>query len=161
MELNGRVNILDSTTNTVFTLQDKIPVRETTSYRDAMKGNFTDSKLSTTFFSAQNIKILQNAIKAGVYKKSNGQYNIGPQNEEQLKIIMRSTYLTYSKNMPNKIREQVHELNNLVLEYSINQVYGEAQGYTRYLYDASTLPVPIDRPIHIQTNKTLEFKGWF
>ena len=47
------------------------------------------------------------------------------------------------------------------LEYCVNQVFGETQGYMKYLYDASTLVVPIDRPTFSNTNKTLEFKGWF
>ena len=42
------------------------------------------------------------------------------------------------------------------------KIYSEAIGYLRYLYDASTLVVPIDRPVLVNhLNKNLEFKGWF
>ena len=161
MDFNGRVNIMQENTNNLFSLQDKIPVQQTTGYRDALQGNLIDSPLSCAFFSKENIDILQNGIRAGVYKKSNNQFVIGRQSDEVLKVIMRSTFLSNSANMPTHIPQQIKALNDLVLEYCINQVFGETQGYMKYLYDASTLVVPIDRPTFSNTNKTLEFKGWF
>jgi hypothetical protein len=75
---------------------------------------------------------------------------------------MRSTFLQYSANMPDKIPEQISSLNKIVCDYCIKQVYGEAQGYQQYLYDASTLVVPIERPVLSSTeDKTLEWKRWF
>ena len=161
MDFNGRVNIMQNNTHNLFSLQDKIPVHQTTAYRDALQGNLIDSPLSCAFFSKENIDILQNGIRAGVYKKSNNQFVVGRQSDDVLKVVMRSTFLSYSANMPNNIPEQIKALNDLVLDYCINQVYGEAQGYMKYLYDASTLVVPIDRPVFSNTNKTLEFKRWF
>jgi hypothetical protein len=47
-------------------------------------------------------------------------------------------------------------------EYAIPQVYGEAKAYMKYQLDASTLVVPMERPVLSKTNdKQLEFKGWF
>jgi len=41
-------------------------------------------------------------------------------------------------------------------------VYGEAQGYLKYLDDASTLVVPIAPPICANNfSRQLEFKRWF
>ena len=108
------------------------------------------------------MKIVQNGIRAGVYNKSNNQYIIGEQNGDELKIIMRSIFLQYSKNLPNNIADQIRDLNNLVFDYSVNQVYSEAQGYMIYKKDDSTLVVPIARPILSYTNdKQLELKHWF
>ncbi len=71
-------------------------------------------------------------------------------------------FLQYSANMPDKIQEQITSLNKIVCDYCIKQVYGEAQGYQQYLYDASTLVVPIERPVLSSTeDKTLEWKRWF
>jgi hypothetical protein len=127
-----------------------------------MTGNWYDTALSNAFFSSSNIKIVQNGIRAGVYKKSNGQYVIGEQNGDELKIVMRSIFLQYAKNLPNNITGQIQELNNLVFGYSVNQVYGEAQGYMTYKKDVSTLVVPIAHPILSYTNdKQLELKRWF
>ena len=53
----------------------------------------SDGLCSAAFFSKENIQIIQNAIKAGVYKLSNGNFVVGNQNEDTLKIIMRSIYL--------------------------------------------------------------------
>jgi hypothetical protein len=103
--------------------------------------------LSQVFFSEENIQILQNGIRAGVYKKSNGQINVPPQNIDALKIIMRSTYLQYAENYPNNIKQQVQRLNEIVLDYCVKSVYGEAIGYLKYCQDQSSLVVPFDRPI--------------
>ena len=161
MNINGRVNILENNTKNLFALQDKIPARQITGYRDALEGNLIDSNLSNAFFSKHNIEIIQNGIRAGVFKRSKGRYVIGNQSEDVLKIIMRSIFLSYSANLPTHITDQIKSLNSMVLNYCIKQVYGEATGYSRYLYDASTLVVPIDRPVLTKTTKTIEFKKWF
>ena len=159
---NGRVNILGPNTDIRFSMSDRIPIDQATSFRDAMTGNWNNTILSDTFFSAQNIKIIQNAIRAGVYKRSNGNYIIGEQNYDELKIIMRSIFLQHSKNLAINIRDQIEKLNKLVLDYSIIQVYGEAEGYMKYKRDASTLVVPIAMPVLSYSNdKQLELKKWF
>ena len=145
-----------------FAMSDQIPVNQTSTFRDAMTGNWYDTALSNAFFSSANMKIVQNGIRAGVYKKSNSQYVIGEQNGDELKIVMRSIFLQYSKNQPTNISDQIRELNNIVFDYSVNQVYGEAQGYMTYKKDVSTLVVPIAHPILSYTNdKQLELKKWF
>lgn len=160
---NGRVNILGPNIDKRFSMSDRIPINGTKySYRDAMTGNWYDTELSKAFFSARNIQIIQNGIRAGVYNKSNHQYIVGEQNQDELQIIMRAIFLQYSKNLCHDIPSQINDLNKIVLEYSINQVYGEADGYMKYKRDASTLVVPIAMPIMSSTNdKQLELKPWF
>ena len=160
--LNGRVNILQPDTEKQFAMYDRIPAHQPSGYRDALQGNWKDSPLSLAYFSAQNIGILQNGIRRGVYEKSKGQYLVDNQSEDVLKVIMRSVFLQYSANMLNKITDQIKALNKIVLDYCIKQVYGEVQGYQQYLYDASTLVTPIERPVLSSTeDKTLEWKRWF
>ncbi len=160
--INGRVNILQPDTEKQFAMYDRIPAHQPSSYRDALQGNWKDSPLSLAYFSAQNISILQNGIRRGVYEKSKGQYLVDNQSEDVLKVVMRSVFLQYSANMLDKITEQIKSLNKIVLDYCIKQVYGEVQGYQQYLYDASTLVVPIERPVLSSTeDKTLEWKRWF
>ena len=74
---NGRVDILGPNTNVMFSMMDKIPVSQCSSFRDAMTGNWNDTPLSVAFFSRNNMKIIQNGIRVGVYNKSNGHYIIG------------------------------------------------------------------------------------
>lgn len=134
-----------------------------TSYDDALNGNWISNTLSKAFFSKENIQIIQNGIRAGVYKSSNGLYNIGPQDETNLKIIMRSIFLQNAANIPHHITEQIKELNNLIYEYSIPKILGEASAYMKYKNDVSTLAVPQDRPAYVNTkgDNSLELKPFF
>ena len=159
---NGRVDIKTPNTSKLFQMYDKIPAHQCTTFRNPTEGLWNDTLLSKAFFSQSNIQILQNGIRNGVYSKSNGQYLIGPQDCDTLKIIMRSVYLQNSANLPNNIKEQVQQLNKMVLDYCIQQVYGEAQGYMKYINDVSTLAVPISHPVMADnTDRQLFLKSWF
>ena len=94
----------------------------------------------------QNIQILQNGLRAGVYKMSNNEFMIGPQNIDNLKIIMRSIYLQYAEHYPNNITDQICRLNDLVLGYAVPAVYKEAIGYKNYVRDQSTIAMPMELP---------------
>jgi hypothetical protein len=162
MNNNGRVDIKSPNTSALFEMYDKIPANQCVTFRNPTEGLWTDTILSQVFFSQQNIQVLQNGIRAGVYHRSNGQYTIGPQDCDSLKIVMRSVFLQNSANQPNNITQQVIELNKIVLNYCIQQVYSEAQGYMKYIDDASTLVIPIAHPIMTDnTDRLLEFKTWF
>jgi hypothetical protein len=159
---NGRVNIKSPDTSQLFTMFDKIPAHQCSTFRNPTEGLWDETYLSKAFFSHQNIQIIQNGIRAGVYKQSNGQYTIGPQDCDALKIVMRSVFLQYSSNQNNHIPAQIEALNQMVLNYCIQQVYGEAQGYMKYMDDVSTLVVPIAHPVMANnTDRELEFKTWF
>lgn len=159
---NGRIDIMGPNRTPSFQLYDQnINTNKSTPYKNAMVGNLENTVLSNVFFSGENIQIIQNAIKAGVYHKSNGQHVIGNQDEDTLKIIMRSTFLQYSNNNPNNITGQVVDLNKLVTEYAIPQVINEADAYLKYKRDVSTLAVPHARPKSTYHSNTLFFKGFF
>ena len=159
---NGRVDILEPCTESLFKLFDRIPAKECDSYREAMTGTWEDSQLSNLFFSEENMSILQNGIRAGVHRMSQGRYLIGPQDCDTLKIIMRSIFLQSSVNRPDNITGQIAELNKLVLDYAVPQVFGEADGYIKYKRDASTLAMPMQAPVSSSyRTKTLELKKWF
>jgi len=159
---NGRVDIKTPNTSNLFQMYDRIPANQCSTYRDATEGIWDETQLSKLFFSKENIQILQNGIRAGVYHRSNGQYIIGSQDCDALKIIMRSMFLQYSSNQTQNVSQQINQLNKMVLDYSIQQVYGEAQGYLKYIDDASTLVVPLAPPVMASnTDRELYFKGWF
>ena len=143
-------------------MYDKIPANQCVTFRNPTEGLWTSNSLSDAFFSQQNIQIIQNGIRAGIYHKSNGQYTIGPQDCDSLKIVMRSVFLQHSANQLNNITQQISELNKIVLDYCIQQVYSEAQGYMKYIDDVSTLVVPIAHPVMAsQNDRQLELKSWF
>ena len=159
---NGRVDIMQPNTGTLFSMFDKIKVEDNSNFRDALTGNWIDTPMSMAFFSHQNIQIIQNGIRAGVYKMSKGVYNIGNQSVDNLKIIMRSIYLQSATNKPTDIMAQINALNNLVLDYCVKRVYNEAVAYMNYRRDASNMYTPISHPVQADVNdKTLELKPWF
>jgi len=159
---NGRVNIKSPDTSALFKMYDKIPANQCVTFRNPTEGLWNATPLSQAFFSQENIQIIQNGIRSGVYKRSNGQYVIGDQDCDSIKIIMRSVFLQYSANKPSSIPQQIIELNNIVLNYCVQQVYSEAQGYMKYIDDVSTLAVPIAHPVQASNNdRQLELKSWF
>jgi hypothetical protein len=94
---------------------------------------------------------------------SNGQYVIGQQDCDSLKIIMRGIFLQYSANLPTQVMQQIQELNKMVLDYAVPKVFGETKGYIKYLYDASTLVVPLATPISDShyDKRTYKMPKWF
>ena len=162
---NGRVNIISQPDpDAVFKMQERIALKnKSTSFTNALSGNdWEDNLLSRLFFSAENIQILQNGLRAGVYETSKHEIVIPPQNIDQLKIIMRSMYFQFAEHHPDNVKAQIERLNKIVLDEIIPKVYGEAVGYLKYMQDQSSLVVPMDRPIHHDRNyKQLELKSWF
>ena len=75
--------------------------------------------------------------------------------------IINSDTIKIIKLTPEVINS-LSKYNKIVLNYCIQQVYSEAQGYMKYVDDASTLVVPIAHPVQASNNdRQLEFKGWF
>ena len=159
-QYNGRVNISEPDPNTQFKLQEKIAIKnKSTEYRDPIKNVNEDTVLSELFFSAANIQILQNGLRAGVYNMSSKEFLIPPQNIDNLKIIMRSTFLQYAEYEPDNVTNQIKRLNDLVLGYAVPTVYKEAIGYKNYVRDQSTLAVPLELPKNNDRDyKEMEFK---
>jgi hypothetical protein len=159
---NGKIDITGPNISAKFSMMDKIPINTNTNYQNVLTGNFERSKLSDTYFSKQNIQIIQNGIRKGVYDKSLSRILVDNQPEDQIVTVMRAMYLQNSKNLETNISQQIKELNNLVLTYCINNVFNEAVAYLKYKEDASTMHRPIQHPIYSnKTNKTLEQKAWF
>ena len=139
-----------------------INYNNTSGYRDALKGQWEDDLLSKAFFSRENMRIIQNGIRAGVYQKSNGRFQVGDQDTTNLNIVFRSVFLQYAEHRPN-VREEIKHLNQLVLDYAVENVYNQAQAHLNYTNSISTLPVPHALPAYMSNtgDKLLEIKPWF
>jgi len=149
IQYNGRVNPLALTEdeNARFMMFEKVAIKnKATDYRGAIKHELEESPLSKKFFSKENIQVIQDRLREGVYQMSKQEYVIAPQNVDVLKSIMRNTFLEYGEYRPNDIQGQVERLNILVLEYTVPKVYSEAVSYLKYLQDSSTLVTPLDLP---------------
>ena len=162
--LNGRVDIIQEPQHDVwFKLMERTSSRnKATSYSNALSNVWEETTLSRAYFSAENIQILQNGIRAGVYEKSGQKYIVATPNPDTVKIIMRNIFLQYVEYSTTKpIRDQIKTLNDMVLAYAIPQVYSEAVGYKRYQEDQSTLVQPLELPLrHDRIYKQLETKPW-
>jgi len=115
--------------------------------QDALKGILDETLLSNTFFSTGNIQNIQNMIRYYFFKEKNKV--ISEQNNNELLTIMRGIYLKYSNSAANSIEEikkEVIEINKVVVEYSLKQIYINYDMYNRYISDLESLPQPMDLP---------------
>ena len=156
---NGRINLMDS--GTPFFLQDQIKLDDKTNYYNTIKYSLEPSVLSKSFLSYENRTIIQNGIKAGVYKLSNNQYIIDKQDNDVLNSIMTGIYLQYALNQPDNIKKQIEDLNKIVIDYCVPKVFGEVKGYMQYKFDASTLVVPLMNPVSTYNSKELVLNNFF
>lgn len=154
---NGRVNISSQSPLTIY---KQSPTDNSAFYFEAVQGTFTPNQLSNMFFSCNNIDVLQEGIRYKVYQLTNGKHVIGRQSDKDLKVVMRSIYLQYSKNLSNDIIGQVRELNKRVLDWCVREVFSNLQQYDKYVVDVSTLPMPMERSTIATTkgSRTLERK---
>jgi hypothetical protein len=115
----------------------------------------SSTHLSNTYFSIQNEEAIQQQIRYGIYLKSKGKHTISNQDKEQLEIVMRSIFLQYSKNKPTDILNQILDLNKLVVEYCVNQIWVEIQQHEGYLRDIDVGMVPIDREMNLSKSSQI------
>jgi hypothetical protein len=128
---------------------------ETNFQADMLRGNWEDSTLSRTFYSASNLAAIQHSIRRAVYDKSQPKgYVIDDQSADELKIIMRATFLQYSKNQPHDIAGQIAELNQRVVDWSVPHILSAVDHYVYYLNDISSMPVPLARSVSMSSAGT-------
>lgn len=131
--------------------------------KTALTGTLTTNSVSDLYFSDTNINALQEGIRYRVFQETNGRHVIGRQSDTELKVVMRSIYLQYSRNLPGDPVAQVREMNRRVLDWAVPEVLSNLKQHLTYLRDASTLPMPLDHG-QLMTAKgarTLEMKSFF
>jgi hypothetical protein len=151
---NGRVDALHKNNLTqydFFLESKKHPERFEL---DAVRYIHSGSEVANLFFSQKNIDILQDGIRFSVYSKTNNQYVIDKQSDTELKVVMRSIYLQYSKNLPDDLVSQVKSLNSKVLDYVVPRILSELLQHLQYVRDISSLPVPMERSQNMSAKGT-------
>ena len=108
---------------------------------DIISNIVVPNALSRTFFSNDNVENIQNQIVNNVYNQS--QKLISRQSYQELQIIMKSIYLQYSRNLPNRIEEQVYTLNKYVIDECVSIIIPNVLQYTKYITEI-TGPIPIN-----------------
>lgn len=143
--LNGRVNLFDNKTKTSKINNNDYRLYDSKTL-ETVSRNYTGTCLSELFFSRENTDIIQQGLINYVYNKSNGMYKIGKQSEQELSIVMRSTYLSYGKNLTYNLNEQLKELNTKVIEWCAERIITNIQQYLDYKVNVSTLKMPMETP---------------
>jgi hypothetical protein len=120
--------------------------------------------LNEVFFSQANIDKLQKDIQQQVYLMSGpGKYMIDRQNDDDLKIIMRSYYLSFAKNNPATVAEELADLNGRTVGFAAARVYSEVDFHKFYLKDLEEFAAPIANPMNVGVygTRTGELKSFF
>lgn len=138
-----------------FKLYDE-PRAGNNSYRDIIKTMVERSPVGDLFFSEQNMRHLKNLICKSIYKQSGGKYNVSPesQSDNELLLVMRSVYLDHARHLPDKVREQVGELNLQVLMDMVPRCISLAQQHLSYIRDSTQQPLPMDRSQYVSSAGT-------
>lgn len=155
---NGRViDIAEKPVEWFQLFTDNVPNRSFQG--QALYGIQNCSPLSKAYFSKENVEILQNQIRYNVWLKSDKKYIIGEQSTVELEIIMRSIYLQFSRNLPYKVKDQVKELNNILVHQVTGRIISNLYQYLGYLHRVETLPTPIELPRSTNSSGTKLLKS--
>ena len=131
--------------------------------RDLVGHIHKSTPLNEVFFSEANIAKLQGDIQSQVSLMSSNKYNIGPQDEQQLKLIMRSYYLMYAQNNDAAVSEELTDLNSRVVGYAAAKIYSEVDFNEFYIQDLEEFAPPIANPMNVSVlgTRTGELKSFF
>lgn len=166
---NGAVsNILDQTGNayasTAYKLTTNTPSLFGETVRRDLVGHIHKSTpLNEIFFSEANIEVIQKGIQDQVQRMSGNKYTIGPQDEQQVKLIMRSYYLMYSQNNNAMVSDELADLNSRAIGYAAAKVFSEVDFHQFYLKDLQDFAPPIANPMNVgvRGTRTGELKSFF
>ena len=126
-------------------------VFQSNKYKDTLvRKNVEKNYVNQLFFSSKNIKNIDVRLRYAVFKMSKGQYFLGPQNKQELAIIMRAIYTNYAQNLDTKIIEQVENLNKILITRVAPDLYSRVTQYVKYLGDANEgHKIIIARPVNV------------
>ena len=166
---NGRVpNMLDPALQELsarqYSLYEEKPVFLGSDIRQQLIGNVHHATpLNTAFFSKSNIDYIQQAIQDQVFLMSGNKHRIDRQNDDDVKLIMRSYYMMFGRNNPNTVASDLADLNARVVGYSSAKIFSELDFYMFYRQDISEFAAPIANPmdVHVKGTRTGELKSFF
>ena len=147
-----------------YSMYDVRPSLEGSDVRQELVGNLhCPTPLNTIFFSLDNIEKIHKDIQEQVFVMSGNKYRIDRQNDDDVKLIMRSYYLTYGRNNPGTIASDLADLNARVVGYASAKVFSEVDFYMFYRNDIEDFAPPIANPTNVSAFGTRygELKSFF
>jgi hypothetical protein len=121
----------------------------------------SDTPLNKLFFSQGNIDTLQGQIQSTVQQMIGA--TIDRQSDSDLLLVMRSYYLQYAQNEPDRLAQELSDLNNRVVNFCANRISVEVEAYRYYRKDIMDFPEPIANPMNVKQygTRTGELKSFF
>lgn len=116
--------------------------------------------LEQTFFSDENIDIINKQLILGVWKKTKGAFKINYQDKKKLIIVMRYIFIESAKHLPYDIAGQIKDLNCLVVKHVLPSIITNIEqkmGYLRDIEKRGNLP-PL--PTSSTADRTLPTAGF-
>jgi hypothetical protein len=155
---------LQGTSARSHSLYDVRPSLPGSDVRQELVGHLhSATPLNTMFFSYDNIEKLQKDIHDQVFAMSGNKHSIDRQNDDDLKLIMRSYYLMYGRNNPGTIASDLADLNARVVGYASAKIFSEVDFYMFYRKDIEDFAPPIANPMnsHVFGTRYGELKSFF
>jgi len=121
---------------------------------DSTKNIISDTLLSKLFFSENNIDLIQLELKKTVYEKTDKKYLIDRQSDTELLIVMRSIFLQNSKNLDYDLKNQILQLNKLVLNYCVDNVISGILAHVGYIKDIEKPYALMEHPKNVNSAGT-------
>lgn len=156
--INGRINVSGNQDGLAY--KNNNEKQNLCNYAtEAISHTTNRTPLSDIFFSQQNMDIVQLGMRNMILNKTNGVYNIGKQNETELKIIMRAMFIQHAKYRTDiPVNIQIQEINREVLNFAVPRIISSLNMKRKYLQDIQQLPMPLEHAKSMSTKgtKTLE-----
>ena len=108
----------------------------------------SDTPLNKLYFSQGNIDTLQGQIQSTVQQMIGA--SIDRQSDSDLMLVMRSYYLQYAQNHPDRLAQELSELNQRVINFCANRISVEVEAYRYYRKDIMDFPAPIANPVNVK-----------
>jgi len=136
--------------NSVSYEQDKNNwATENSIQKTILKGVYTATPLGELYFCIENIQRIQKMIKYEIFRRTKGKYKLEvDQNETDLLVVMRATYISDAENSPYRLVHQVKILNNKTIDKIVPDMISIIKQDEEYV---NKLDKPID-PIPLPVN---------
>lgn len=115
---------------------------------DAIKGDVEQNTLSNSFFSKENVQLINDNIRYNVWTQINK--SIEDISLENLSNIMKATFLNSADFLTCDIKKQIEQLNNKVIDHCTPIVVSEIKQYLGYIKEIS----------QENRNKIMEYPRW-
>lgn len=117
---------------------------------EALSNIQSNSELSKLFFSDENFKRIQKLLKAEVFRRTNKVFRVDVDQEQMdLFLVMRATYLEQARNLPGQTVRQVKRLNQKVVESSVPGMISAIKQEIGYNVEINKPLSPIDRELNV------------